>query len=312
MICFKFFTFLILYIFASPIDTTSGGDFISDDELKDIRKILIKNGHNNLIFVSLDYRDLDTYIAMTRLSLSLRENYQVVRKDKEPPQKCYFEECYYTHWFKNIPSSPVMYLSKTDMSYRDKQTLVFFASSVNSDHFEFYLKEISQRSILSTVLIMTNALTSQEVDVITSRFNMIEDNAMFFWLYRTHNHTKTAWNRVISLKGYRKTIMNRVQINDDSKIKEEYDLQGLHLTSISLSWFPYFYIHNCNDNGTDCESVGYLKQFMDSLGTLMNFTWESHKEMNDDWGLSQQDDGSWGGVVGHVLNGSYQLSVRYY
>ena len=46
MICFKLLSFLILYIFASPIDTTSGGDFIKDEELKDITKILAKHRVN--------------------------------------------------------------------------------------------------------------------------------------------------------------------------------------------------------------------------------------------------------------------------
>ena len=42
----------------------------------------------------------------------------------------------------------------------------------------------------------------------------------------------------------------------------------------------------------------------------MNFTWESHQEVNNDWGLNQYQSGGWGGVVGNVFNGTYQLSIR--
>lgn len=63
-------------------------------------------------------------------------------------------------------------------------------------------------------------------------------------------------------------------------------------------------------NGTGCQSVGYLKNMMDSLGELLNFTWECHQEVNDNWGLIQNDMGGWDGVVGNIFNGTYQLSIR--
>ena len=265
------------------------------------------------LYISLDYKDTDTYIALVRLSLSLSEEYQVVRKDKNPPQKCFFEECYYTHWFRNIPTGPIVYMSKSNLHYNQKSTMVFLASSPNLEGIEFCLKEISQRDLLSTVLIMTRAVTIDEKEMVENRFNEMNENVMFFWLYNNYieNQNMMVWNRVIGLKGYDKAIVNKVEMNNQSRIKEEYDLQGLHLTSMSLSWFPYFHLFNCNNQGMSCESTGYLKQFMDSLGTLLNFTWESHREVDDNWGLVPQAGGGWDGVVGHVFNGTYQLSIRY-
>ena len=310
MSCLKFLPCLVFSYLISPAFSRSGRNFISDEQFQNITSTLRINGHQNIIFVSLDYKDTNLHTAMTRISLSLPGDYQVIRKDKKPPQKCYFEECYYTHWFHVIPSSPIIYLSRASMTYDNKNTLLFLASSIDSKHIKYYLQETSKRDLLSTVLIMTKALTYDEINIIESYFHELQENAMFFWVYKIRNQNTIVWNRVISLKGYDKVVVNKVQIDNQSRMKEEYDLQGLHLTSISLPWFPYFHLYNCNDKGMDCESAGYLKQFMDSLGTLMNFTWESHKEINNDWGLVQQDDGSWNGVTGHVLNGSYQLSVR--
>ena len=79
---------------------------------------------------------------------------------------------------------------------------------------------------------------------------------------------------------------------------------------MSLSWNPYFLLSDCNDQGKQCKSEGYLKNLMDGLGTLMNFTWESHKEVNNDWGIVPNANGDWVGVEGNVLNGTYQLSIR--
>ena len=310
MIKLPFLSCLVLTSFILPAISNSDRNLITDLTLKDVSSTLLINGHQNLDFVSLDYQDTNTYLTMTRLSLSLTGDYKVVRKNKSPPQKCYFEECYYIHLFYNIPTSPVLYLSNNDINYSKEKTLVFLVSTVNSEHIRYYLKETAQRDLLSTVMIMTKALTAKEMYKIQSLFDELGKNSMFFWLYKLKYHNKIIWKRVITLKGYDNAIINDVQINNQSRIKEEYDLQGLHLTSMSLPWFPYFHLYDCDELGMGCKSAGYLKTFMDNLGTLMNFTWESHKEINDNWGLVRQADGIWDGVVGHIFNGSYQLSIR--
>jgi hypothetical protein len=112
------------------------------------------------------------------------------------------------------------------------------------------------------------------------------------------------------LNGNNKAIINQVKFDDNTRIKESYDMQGAHLVSISLSWTPYFLLYDCNDEGKECKSNGYLNNLMDGLGALMNFTWECHQEENKNWGLIPDATGKWNGVMGHVLNGTYQLSIR--
>ena len=73
-------------------------------------------------------------------------------------------------------------------------------------------------------------------------------------------------------------------------------------------------MHNCVEP-TKCHSGGYLAEVMDILGSMMNFTWETHQESEGNWGTKPSfgpanSSGVWGGIVGSVFNGTYQLSIR--
>ena len=53
---------------------------------------------------------------------------------------------------------------------------------------------------------------------------------------------------------------------------------------------------------------------MDMSQRLFNFTYASYKDPNDDWGLGPKSgpfnlSGTWGGVMGGVINGEYDLSL---
>ena len=92
-------------------------------------------------------------------------------------------------------------------------------------------------------------------------------------------------------------------------------MQGLEIVSITLSWAPYFTLTNCKEDMTKCGGEGYLADVMDILGNMMNFQWQSHGEINENWGTTaisgpSNSSGVWGGVVGNVFNGTYQLSIR--
>ena len=145
----------------------------------------------------------------------------------------------------------------------------------------------------------------------------LSSNSMFYLAYGADTPTKQAlsYKLVVTLSGYRKAIINPITVDAHGKIVKNYNLQGAHIVAMSLSWAPYFFLLNCNEQGKECESQGYLKELMDELGATMNFTWESHKDINDDWGIVSKNcifnsSGEWGGVMGSVINGDYQLSMR--
>ena len=120
----------------------------------------------------------------------------------------------------------------------------------------------------------------------------------------------------MTLHGNNKSIVNQMEFDSNGRLIEEYDMKGSHILSITLSWAPYFSLLNCSDDGQDCKSEGYLTDVMNSLGNMTNFTWESHSDIDGNWGTTvvsgpSNSSGTWDGVVGHVFNGSYQLSIRY-
>ena len=50
------------------------------------------------------------------------------------------------------------------------------------------------------------------------------------------------------------------------------------------------------------------------MGRIMNFTWETQKELNGDWGVAPisgpfNKSGIWGGVMGGIVNGDYMISL---
>ena len=124
-----------------------------------------------------------------------------------------------------------------------------------------------------------------------------------------------TWYRVMTLNGHKFSIVNRVKFDENGRLIEKYDMKGSHIISVTLSWAPYFTLLDCSDDEKDCKSEGYLTDVMNILGNMMNFTWESHSEADRNWGTTvisgpSNSSGTWGGVVGHVFNGSYQLSIR--
>ena len=92
-------------------------------------------------------------------------------------------------------------------------------------------------------------------------------------------------------------------------------MQGLRIVSLTLAWEPYFTLDCAVNQYKNCKSGGYLADVMDILGSMLNFTWEAHAEQNANWGTKPisgpyNSSGVWGGVLGEVLKGNYQISLR--
>ena len=67
--------------------------------------------------------------------------------------------------------------------------------------------------------------------------------------------------------------------------QEEYDLHGANIRSLSLDWAPWFTIGKCQDGeNRDCETSGVLREMMDTLASMHNFTWTQDREPSGSWG----------------------------
>ena len=98
------------------------------------------------------------------------------------------------------------------------------------------------------------------------------------------------------------------------QVDENYDLDGITIYSISDIWAPFLTLEHCNENGTMCNNYGYLKDYTDMIARQVNFTYESHRQVDGDWGElpksgSFNSSGEWGGVMGNVVNREYDFSM---
>ena len=220
--------------------------------------------------------------------------------------------------YKNtyLPSSKQHISSNSSMQL--SETVVAIGTTSNSSNWQQYLDIIAGSKIRSSIFILVGEATPTHITLINTFFNDLSRDSLFYFAYHTNQPPdyRIKWNQVTTLRGYSQSVVNNLQFDSLGKIREKYDMQGLHLVSLTLSWAPYFTLYGCNKFGTGCNSKGYLTDVMDILGKMMNFTWESHKEPNDNWGTNvvsgpPNSSGVWDGVMGEVFNGKYQFSLRY-
>ena len=171
--------------------------------------------------------------------------------------------------------------------------------------------------VKSSVLLFVGDIDPQKWQLFVDMANNLSKNALFYVVFQDSSPKMMIWHRVITVRNKKSSVTNQIQIDSEGRLTETYDMQGLHIISITLSWAPYFTLLHCNEDKRNCQSEGYLTDVMNILGEMMNFTWESHGEIDGNWGTTSisgpsNSSGVWGGVVGHVFNGSYPLSIRYF
>ena len=125
---------------------------------------------------------------------------------------------------------------------------------------------------------------------------------------------RLSWFQGISLSTG--SVIEEIKFHPKTRlISQEFDLNGLSVTSTALSWPPFYSIDNCDQKNLRCETgYGYLAEYMDLLARRYNFTYVSHKDSNDDWGTVPKDgpynlSGTWSGVMGDVINKKYDMSI---
>ena len=196
------------------------------------------------------------------------------------------------------------------------RNILAVASSSNSSNWPLYLNMLAKSNLKSSILFLTGKVELQKLEIMYDMLNNLSKNSLFYMAYQLKDLAEEMlWYRVITLEGYSKSVINLIEFDSFGRLIENYDMQGLHIVSIALSWAPYFTLYNCTEKKTNCSSEGYLTDAMNILGEMMNFTWESHGEIEDNWGTTSisgpsNSSGVWGGVVGNVFSGKYQLSIR--
>ena len=188
----------------------------------------------------------------------------------------------------------------------------------NSENWATYLQLMAKTKVKSSIINFVGRFEQKQWESFISVADKMAKNSLFYVVFQKSNNAsyETMWYRIMTIHGSKKSIVNQLEFDPNGRLIEEYDMKGSHILSITLSWAPYFTLLNCSNDGKDCNSEGYLTDVMNILGNMTNFTWESHSDVDGNWGTTvvsgpSNSSGTWDGVVGHVFNGSYQLSIRY-
>ena len=106
-------------------------------------------------------------------------------------------------------------------------------------------------------------------------------------------------------------VMNALSFSASGRLKEQFNLGGFKIESLTLSWAPYLTLGNCDAQGKNCQTVeGLLADYMNILANMFNFTWETYSSVDGKWGTRPlsgpaNKSGTWGGVFGGVVNAEY-------
>ena len=193
---------------------------------------------------------------------------------------------------------------------------IAMVSSIQTSNWLKMFQWMSNTRVNSGLVVITGKLNDSTSTYLDRVVNNISTNTMF---YQTHIHENNSesptWNQVIALKGYERGILNQIKFNSSGRIVENFTMQGINIIGLALSWEPYFSIESCTDMKTICMERSYLAEVMDIMGDMMNFTWEAHRQHDDNWGTSPisgpaNSSGVWGGMIGDIFYGKYQLSIR--
>jgi hypothetical protein len=206
--------------------------------------------------------------------------------------------------------------SMTLYKYLETYTFTFlgthiFILDVEKDNVDTFLQAITKAPVRSSVICVKSVWTDKEkANFQSSLKNHGLDAFFYFVVMSEHDFT---WYQIITLKsGY---AMTNLKFYPGSfQMVEDYDLNGLTIYSISLNSLPYLTMEDCDEDGKHCNTYGYLKDYADVISQKLNFTYESHKQVDGDWGSLPKSgpynrSGKWGGVMGGVVNAKYDVSL---
>ncbi len=209
------------------------------------------------------------------------------------------------------------YLKSTQLSHYTKLRyfsptpgIQLFLYNPELDQLNEYLHAISHTRVKSSVLIVG----SDSVAELRRSLEHSKDNLLFYVL--EYSIRSLQWHQVLSLKS--SYTMDKLAFYGDSrKVLEKYDLNGMSIRSISLTWSPYYILEDCDAEGLCSKDSGFLKGLMDLIRQDLNFTYVTYVEPSGDWGVIPKSgpfntSGEWGGVMGSVVNGDFDMSINHY
>ena len=196
-------------------------------------------------------------------------------------------------------------------------SLVIIASSEDTSQWDAYLNLLTKVEERSATIIFPEAIATDKKESFLSKLATTEKSRFFYWIHPTEG-SEISYHRVITLINVNHVAVNPLNFNGHGYIIEDFDLQGMHILSTTVSWPPYIYLPDeCKSKklyNDECKPKGHLVDTLNAMGKIMNFTWECHGDLNDNYGTTPisgppNENGTWGGVVGDVFLGNYHFSM---
>ena len=187
-----------------------------------------------------------------------------------------------------------------------------FTFETEKDELMPILQKIFQQKVKMSLLLFIEPSVNSE-STLKKHLDILKAAGLFYMAV-LNKSAIISWYQVMTLKTG--TVMQQLTFAENTfRIVENYNLQGLRIRSTTLTWAPFLTINDCNKTGLACMiNYGYLKDYMDALALKFNFTYTSHRNTDNDWGVIPKKgpysiNGTWGGVMGDVINKEYDLSI---
>ena len=218
-----------------------------------------------------------------------------------------------TNWVSFRPKTISIARLKIGNVYKPPhEAFGIFVFEDDKDDIQTILRAIVQRKVKMSLLLCTKPIRNGE-SALMKQLNMLSAVGLFYMAIINPTF-KTSWYQIMSLETGT-VVEDLTFVNNSFLILESYNLQGLQIRSTTLTWAPFLTINDCNEMGLECKTnYGYLKDYMDLLARRFNFTYISHRNTENDWGVIPKKgphniNGTWGGVMGNVINKKYDMSI---
>lgn len=194
----------------------------------------------------------------------LEENYQVAWKSAMN------ESLYFRYNYSTVSSIDSFLILSTAQEIAENPTPILT-----------FVSNQERKRCLLVILKSENSSSADLISAMSTEAHSQNRNLMFYIL------VKDQWVSMIKVKNTERTVVSGLNLTPElSVIEREWDLQGITVKSISLTWMPDYGLYGCSENGMNCDTVtGILASIFKSVAARTNITIQHILEPNGNWGM---------------------------
>ncbi len=220
----------------------------------------------------------------------------------------------YEHFVKEslLTSRMATKKKRLELSYQQDFAIVVLEDP-GSDAFHESLRLVVDSKRQTSLIYFTRSLSTADWSSLEESFSTLQRDSHFY--LASGGKFPLDFFLLITLNHQSDVAINQLEFIEGTRlIKESYDLYGMPVTSISLTWAPHIVFDDCNELMRECKtSYGSLRDQIRLFEASFNFTLVS-VQGDGDWGVAPIEgpfnlSGTWGGVMGGVINGDYHFSL---